>query len=50
MAKILDSSINVCKFERSSPYYINFRTNIHGKGMKTLISAAMGLIVLLLFL
>ena len=42
MVKTMDSGIVVSEFELKSHYYIHFRTNTLGKGMKPLILPAMG--------
>ena len=48
MAKVLDCSLEVSKYELQLSYYIQFRTNTLGKGMNPLILSAMGLIVSML--
>ena len=42
MFKALDFRIVVSEFELQSCYYVHFRTNTFGKGMKLLILPAMG--------
>ena len=39
IAKVLDCGLKVSEFEYR--YYVEFRTNIHEKGIKTLIALAM---------
>ena len=42
MAKVLNFSLEVSKFKLQSHYDVYFRTNILGKGMKSLIPTALG--------
>ena len=42
MVKALDCRIIISEFEHQSCYYVHFRANTLGKGMSTLILAAMG--------
>ena len=42
MAKVLDSSHEVCEFELQLRYYSLFWTNNLGKGMNPFVSSAMG--------
>ena len=43
MVKMLDCGIVLSEFELQSLYYVHFRTNALGKGMKPLILSAMSL-------
>ena len=49
MVKAMDFGIVVCEFKLQSFYYVHFRANTLGKGMKPLILSAMGQIAPLLF-
>ena len=49
MAKAMDCGIVVSEFVLQSRYYVHFRANTLGKGMRSLILPAMGWIVTLLF-
>ena len=49
IVKAMDCGIVVSEFVLQSLYYVHFRTNTLGKGMKPLILLAMGEIVSLLF-
>ena len=50
MANVLDCSIVESEFELQLPYYVHFRTNTLGKGMKHFIpSFVVGQIALLLY-
>ena len=49
MIKAMDCGIVVSEFVLQSRYYVHFRANTLGKGMKPLILPAMGQIVPLLF-
>ena len=49
MVKAMDCRIVVREFELQSRYYVHFRANTLGRGMKPLILPAMGEIVPLLF-
>ncbi len=42
MVKAMDCEIVVSEFEIQSRYYVHFRTNTLGKGMKPLILPVMG--------
>ena len=46
---VYDCDIEVSELKFLSRYYVHFRGNTHGKGMNTIISVPMGLIVPLLF-
>ena len=41
-ANVQDCDILTSEFELQSRYYVHFRTNIHGKGVKPLIFPAIG--------
>ena len=49
MVKAMDCGIVVSEFILRSRYYVHFRTNTFGKGMKPLILPSMGWIIPLLF-
>ena len=49
MVKAMDCGIVVSEFGLQLRYFVHFRTNTPGKGMKPLILSAMGQIVALLF-
>ena len=49
MAKVLDCGFKLSEFKPQSQCYVHFQTNTLEKGMNSLISLAMGWIVLLLF-
>ena len=49
MVKAMDCGIVVSEFVLQSRYYVHFRANTLGKGMKSLILQAMGEIAPLLF-
>ena len=41
MANVMDCDIVICEFELLSPYNVHVRINTPGKGMHSLITAAM---------
>ena len=49
MAKVLGCGLAISEFELLSRFYVHFRTNTLGKGMKPVIPLAIGLIASRLF-